>query len=210
MALIFLPLGASAAADQAKPTTTVVIIGDSLTQGYGVKETDAFPALLPGELAKLGLSGVRVINAGISGSVTAEADRRVRFYSRLKPQLVMICLGGNDALKGTPAVTIEQNLRRGILAAKEIGAQVALCAMRIFSNYGATYSKEFESLYPRLAREEGILLTPFILEGVALDSKLMLPDAKHPNEKGHVEVARRLAPHLARLLSNRSKASGDK
>lgn len=182
-----------------KQNRMIVFVGDSLTAGYGVKKEEAFPALIEKELQSKG-HAVIVINGGISGSVTAEADRRIKWYLRSKPDIVVIALGANDALKGTPPATIKANLAQAIDLAQGQKIKVLLVGMSIFSNLGPEYSEAFSRVFRELAREKKVALVPFLLEGVALQSNLNQADGKHPNAKGHEILARNVLKELERLL----------
>lgn len=185
--------------DESEKTKTIVFIGDSLTAGYGVRKDQAYPARVEDLLRKKG-HAVKVINGGISGSVTAEANRRVKWYSKAKPDIVVIALGANDALKGTPVDVIKKNLSEAIDAAKSENSKVLLAGMNIFSNFGDEYGKSFAKLYRDLAQEKKVSFMPFLLEGVALEPKLNLQDGKHPNEKGHEVIAKNVGLELEKLL----------
>lgn len=178
---------------------TILFIGDSLAAGYGVEKHEAFPEVIERKLSARG-KAVKIINAGISGSVTAEADRRLRWYLKSKPDILVLELGANDALKGTPPAVIKGNLAKVIDLGKENNIQVVLVGIRIFSNYGQKYRQEFEQIYPELAREKKLPLVPFLLEGVALDKGLNQADGKHPNAMGHERVAETVLKVLEPLL----------
>ncbi len=180
----------------------VVFIGDSLTAGYGVQKEEAFPAVVERKLRQSG-HNVTVTNAGISGSVSAEADRRIKWFLRdpkSKPDIIVLELGGNDGLKGTPVAVIKSNLAKAIDLAQNNQVKVVLAGIKIFSNYGASYTRDFENVFTELAREKKVPLVPFVLEGVALDPNLNLPDGKHPNAKGHERVADVVLKTLEPLL----------
>lgn len=177
----------------------ILFIGDSLTAGYGVRKEEAFPAIVERKLKAAGRN-VKVTNGGISGSVSAEADRRLRWYLKAKPKILFLSLGANDALKGTPPEVIKINLAKAVALAKENDIKVILGGIRIFTNFGAGYAARFEKVYRDLAREHKVALIPFILEGVALDKTLNLPDGKHPNPKGHVRVADNILKILEPML----------
>ncbi len=180
----------------------LLIIGDSLTQGYGVRSEQAFPAVLGRLLAAKGYK-VQVINGGVSGSVTAEADKRLRWYLKVKPKIVVIALGANDGLKGTPAKVIEDNLERAIQLAKASRIRVVLAGLKIFTNFGEDYVKAFDAVFPRLAKKHQLVFLPFLLEGVALKSELNQPDGRHPNDEGH----KRIAENLVKLIEPMLKQS---
>ncbi|MCM2281223.1 MAG: arylesterase [Bdellovibrionaceae bacterium] len=180
-------------------STHILFIGDSLTAGYGVRKEEAFPALIEKKLRESGRV-VKVTNAGISGSITAEADRRLRWFLKAKPTLLFLSLGANDAFKGTPPAVIKSNLKKAIQLAEENKIPVVLGGVRIFTNFGPKYTAEFEKVYQELAREHRVTFIPFILEGVALNKSLNLPDGKHPNANGHERVAETVLRYMEPLL----------
>lgn len=184
--------------------TVIVFIGDSLTQGYGVRAEEAYPELVGQKLRERGFH-VKIINGGISGSVTAEADRRLRWYLKAKPQIVVLALGANDGMKGTPPMVIEKNLRQAIELAQNSGMTVVLSGIRMFSNLGPAYVQSFESVFPRLAREKKIPLIPFLLEDVALQKEFNQSDMRHPNAEGHKIIAARVAKKLEEILIQRER-----
>jgi acyl-CoA thioesterase-1 len=181
------------------PLKTIVFVGDSITEGYGVKQDQAFPAIA-GELLRKRGRNVKVVNGGISGSVSADADARVKWFLKLKPDVIVLELGGNDALKGTPVSQIEKNLDQALKVAGNAHVKVLLLGMRIYTNFGPDYTKQFAEIYPRLAKAHKTALIPFVLEDVALKSGLMQSDQKHPNVPGHAKVAEKVAAELEKLL----------
>lgn len=194
-------------------TKTIVFIGDSLAAGYGVKKEEAFPERV-GVILKERGHDVKIINAGIPGAVTAEADRKVKWYLRVKPDLLVLELGANDGLKGTPPEVIKRNLAQAIDLAQANDVQVVLAGIRVFTNFGSEYSRKFEGIYRELAREKSavrkkVVLIPFLLEGVALKKELNQADGKHPNAEGHAivaaNVARTIEPLLTTSLGSDSK-----
>lgn len=184
--------------------TVIVFIGDSLTQGYGVRSEESYPELVEKKLLKDGYK-VKVINGGISGSVTAEADRRLRWYLKVKPQIVVFALGANDGMKGTPPATIESNLTKAIDLAQANGITVLLSGIRMFSNLGPDYVKKFEAIFPDLAKRKKLALIPFLLEDVALQKELNQSDMRHPNAKGHEVIAVRVTQKLEEILKQEKK-----
>jgi acyl-CoA thioesterase-1 len=178
---------------------TVVFVGDSLTEGYGVKKEQAFPEIA-GELLRAKGLKVKIVNGGISGSVSADADRRIKWFLKLKPDVLVLELGGNDALKGTPVSVIEKNLDSALVVADQAHLKTLILGMRIYTNFGPAYTKQFESLFSKLARKHHAELVPFLLEDVAMKSALMQSDQKHPNAEGHKLVAKRVATALEKLL----------
>lgn len=189
----------SISVSRAASPRTIVFIGDSITDGYGVKKDEAYPTKV-GELLKSKGFDVKVINGGTSGSVTAEADRRVRWFLKAKPEIVVLALGGNDGLKGTPVDVIEKNLDRAIELAQKNGIKVLLVGQRIYTNFGSDYTKQFERVFARLAEKRKVAYEPFLLEDVAMKRELNQADMKHPNAAGHVKVAERIARAVEKLL----------
>lgn len=179
--------------------TTIVFIGDSLTEGYGVKQDQAFPAVAQAKLKSDGRD-VHVINGGIGGSVSADADRRVTWFLKSKPSILVFELGGNDALKGTPVDVIEKNLDKALTAADGAGLKTLVLGMKVFTNFGPDYARSFEQMYSRLAKKHHAQLMPFLLEGVALNKSLMQADRIHPNAEGHAVVGKNVAAALEKLL----------
>ena len=179
--------------------TKVLCLGDALTEGYGVEPERAFPALVEKKFVDLG-KDVRIINAGISGSTSASAVSRLRWQLRGKPDVVLLALGGNDGLRGLRVDQTRKNLDEAIALAKSSGVKVLLAGMKLPPNYGPEYTSDFEEIYPALAKERGIALIPFLLEGVAARPELNLPDGIHPNARGHEIVAETVFSHLRPLL----------
>lgn len=178
----------------------VVFLGDSLTAGLGLPVDQAFPAVVAEELAKRGRP-IRVVNAGVSGDTTAGGLRRAEWVLSQKPNVVVLALGANDGLRGLPLEETEKNLRGIVAKAREAGARVLLCGMLIPTSYGPQYQEGFGRLFPRLAKEEGLPLVPFLLEGVAGRKELNLEDGIHPNPEGQRLLARNVLPALEAILA---------
>lgn len=179
----------------------ILFIGDSLTEGYGVNQEQAFPALIEKELKKTRPS-IQVINAGVSGSLSSSGLSRLFWHLKgEKPDVLVLALGANDALKVTDVNVIRKNLAEIIAFALSKKIKVILAGMKVFKNYGSEYSKKFESIYADLARQyPSIVLYPFLLEGVALNKKLILPDGLHPTADGHAVIAEKLLPIIRGAL----------
>ena len=187
----------------AQKTETILFIGDSIAEGYGVKREESFPELAGQILRdKLRAKGraIKIVNGSISGSLSSDVESRLNWYMKRPPTILVLELGGNDALKGTPAETIKKNLAKAIDVAQAHGVQVVLAGMQIFANYGAAYARDFAKIYPELAHEKKCVLIPFILDGVALHKNLNQPDGKHPNAAGHAIIATNLSRTLEPLL----------
>jgi len=177
----------------------VVMLGDSLTAGFGLSKGEAFPALVEAELGRRGWS-VAVVNAGVSGDTTAGGRARLGWLLAQRPHVVVVALGANDGLRGLPVEEVSSNLREIVRASREAGARVLLAGMRIPPNYGADYADSFSAVYPFLAGQFDIAYMPFLLEGVGGRAELNLPDGIHPNAEGQQIVAATLVPYLEDLL----------
>jgi acyl-CoA thioesterase-1 len=198
--------GAAAEAPEGGPVR-VVVLGDSLAAGLSLEEEQAFPALVETALVEQGLE-VEVVNAGVSGDTSAGGLRRLDWMLRQNPDIVVVELGANDGLRGLPVEETESNLRGIIQRSQQAGARVLLTGMQIPSNYGPEYTEGFTAVYPRLAEELDVALMPFLLDGVALDPDLNLPDRIHPNPAGHRIIAQNLLPYLEPLVRDVMAASG--
>lgn len=173
-------LGAGATNGAESPT--VLVLGDSLSAGYGIDVDQSWTALLQSRLEVEGYEH-RVVNASISGETTEGGASRIRSaLADFDPEVVVVALGGNDGLRGFPPERIKANLERIVDAAGDEGAAVVLLGIRIPSNYGARYTQAFENVYRELADEQDLPWIEFFMEGVALDESLMQDDGIHPNE----------------------------
>lgn len=179
---------------------TILVLGDSLSAGYGVKVDATWVALLEQRLAKQGY-GYRVVNASISGETTGGARSRLpRALELQKPAVVIIELGGNDGLRGLPLKQVRGNFEYLIETSQAARAQVVLVGMRMPPNYGAEYANSFHALYGELAKKYDVLLVDFFLEGVALDDSLMQADGIHPNATAQPKLLDNLWPTLSKVL----------
>ncbi len=182
-----IPVGATKApAPEESTPLRIAVLGDSLAAGYGLGAAEAFPARLERALRARGWN-VRVINAGVSGDTTAGGRARLDWTLAESPDLMIVELGGNDALRGLAPDSTAANLDAILTRLKERGVQPILAGMRAPRNLGQDYYTKFDALFPRLAGKHGVPLYPFFLEGVAGDPALNLGDGIHPNAKG-VEV----------------------
>ncbi len=181
--------------------TLIVALGDSLTEGFGVSKEEAYPYLVEQELIGKGYT-VRIINAGISGSTSASASSRMQWFVRVKPDIVILALGGNDGLRGLSVKHMKKNLGKAIKLASSKNIVVLLAGMQIPLNYGHDYTKSFRNAFYELAEQYELPLIPFLLEDVGNVSGLNLPDGIHPNPEGHVIISRTVLEHLEPLLSN--------
>jgi len=181
----------------------ILDFGDSVTAGYGLAPEQAFPARLQAALGQQGIE-VRVINAGVSGDTTAGGLGRLDWALADKPDLVILALGANDALRGIAPATVRDNLDKMIQKIEANGAKVLLVGMLAPPNWGAEYESAFDRIFPDLAKVHDVQLYPFFLEGVAMKPELNQPDGLHPNERGVAVLVDRLAPVVARLVGSPS------
>lgn len=177
----------------------MVIIGDSLTEGYGVTHDEAYPALLQNKIKADGKPW-QVVNSGLSGSTTASAVARVKWQLKQKPDLILLALGANDGLRGLSVESVEKNLSEALKACLEAKVKVVLVGIKLPPNYGADYIKRFEAVFPRLAKKFNVPLIPFLLENVGGDKTLNQADGIHPNAKGHALIANQVYQKIRGLL----------
>lgn len=159
---------------------TILILGDSLSAAYGMEVSESWPSLLQKRLDE-GDYGYRVFNSSIAGDTTQGGLARLpRLLEKQQPAIVLIELGGNDGLRGLPLDTTRGNLASMIEKSRATGAEVIIAEIRIPPNYGRTYTEKFNGMFHELAVREGVTLLPFLLEKVALEPGMMLPDGIHP------------------------------
>ena len=181
----------------------VLDFGDSLTAGAGLPADQAFPAQLEVWLHKRGI-GARVVNGGVSGDTTAGGRARLDWALADKPDLVILALGANDALRGIEPSTVRENLDKMIVKIQASGAKLLLVGMLAPPNWGEEYKRAFDGIFPELARIHHLPLYPFFLEGVAMKPELNQPDGLHPNERGVAVLVDKIAPVVAGLIGNLS------
>lgn len=190
----------SALAEEPPAPLTILCLGDSLTEGFGVAPKHAYPAVLEARLHAEGYEHVRVINAGISGSTSASAVSRLKWQMRARPDVLILELGANDGLRGVRVGDTRKNLAAAIALAQKGGTRVLLAGMKMPPNYGPEYTRDFEQTFTLLGAQPGVVLIPFFLEGVAGEPRLNLPDGIHPTAEGYRIVVDNLLPHLLPLL----------
>jgi acyl-CoA thioesterase-1 len=184
----------------------VLAFGDSLTAGYGLKQGEGFADQLQAAFRKMGRQ-VTVINGGVSGDTSAGGLARIDWALQDKPQVVILELGANDMLRGVRPDATRANLAGIIEKAKAAGAKVLLCGMKAQRNLGADYVAQFDAIYPDLARQEGVALYPFFMDGIVAadgtaDRRLLQGDGLHPTEAGAALIVQRLMPALLPLLGD--------
>lgn len=183
----------------------ILVVGDSLSAGYGVNVEATWVALLDRKLAGQGYV-YRVVNASVSGETTGGARARLARALQLHlPAIVILELGGNDGLRGLPLRQMRDNLGAMIAQIKAANARPLLVGMRIPTNYGPAYTEGFHAAFGELARQHSVPLVPFFLEGVAFNKKLMQEDALHPNEQAQPILLANLWPTLQPLLEKKKQ-----
>jgi acyl-CoA thioesterase I len=187
----------------------VLFLGTSLTAGYGIDPEQAYPALIQRKIDSAGL-GYRVINAGLSGETSAGALRRADWLFRQPVSVLVLETGANDGLRGLPPDSLRANIQGVLDRAKQLRPppRLVLVGMRVPPNYGKTYSQQFESLYPRLAKSNDAVLVPFLLEGVGGVRALTQPDGIHPTAEGQRKMAETVWRVLEPVLRQAQSGEG--
>lgn len=178
----------------------IVAFGDSLTAGYGLIESEAFPARLEAALRARGLD-VAVVNAGVSGDTSRGGLERLDWTLAENPDLMIVELGANDALRGIHPAETRANLAAILGRLKDRGIPTLLAGMRAPPNLGEDYGREYEAIFPELAEEYGAELYPFFLEGVAADPRLNLQDGMHPNAAGVERIVEGIVGPVAGMIA---------
>jgi len=177
----------------------ILILGDSLTEAYGVSPDQAYPALLQKKLNASRLPDLppyEVINGGVTGSTTSGGASRIDWYMKNPPDFLVVALGGNDGLRGISPEESKKNLASILDRAKEQGVPAMLAGMKMPPNYGLDYRRSFENIFPELAREKKVPLLPFLLKDVGGRADMNLLDRIHPNPKGHERICLTMYQHL--------------
>ena len=179
---------------------TLLILGDSISAGYGINQKDNWVSMLQSKFNNDGTS-IKLINSSVSGDTTSGGLQRLRRdLQKFDPDYVLIELGGNDALRGYPIKRIKDNLQTMIALIKSNNSKALLMQIRIPPNYGQKYTLAFERIYLELASSEEIYFLPFMLENVGLNPDLMQPDGIHPNAKAQPLIAKDMKKNLDSLL----------
>ncbi|MBW2690976.1 MAG: arylesterase [Deltaproteobacteria bacterium] len=177
----------------------ILVLGDSLTAGYGLEETETFPFQLEKKLQAAGYH-VTVINAGVSGDTTAGGLARLEWALADHPGIVIVELGGNDALRGLDPAQTYANLDKILVRLGAVGCRVILTGMKAPRNLGHEYYNKFDQIYPDLAAQYDVLFYPFFLEGVATDLELNQLDGIHPNAAGVQRIVVGITPLVTTAL----------
>ncbi|MEW6490466.1 MAG: arylesterase [Thermodesulfobacteriota bacterium] len=194
-------------AGAAQAPVRILALGDSLTAGYGLAPRDAFASVLQRALAAEGLPAV-VVNAGVSGDTSAGGRSRLEWALGDGADVAIVELGANDALRGLDPAEVEANLDAILSALRERGVRVLLAGMKAPRNLDPAYVREFDAVFPRLARRHGVAFYPFFLEGVAGVPGRNLPDGIHPNREGVEEIVRRILPLVRPLVREAARRGG--
>jgi acyl-CoA thioesterase-1 len=177
----------------------IIVLGDSLTAGYGLEEGESFPVQLEKRLQTAGYD-VNVINAGVSGDTTAGGLARIEWTLADRPEIVIVELGGNDALRGLDPAQVHTNLDKILKRLEVAECHVILAGMLAPRNLGHEYYTKFDRIYPDLAEQHDVLFYPFFLEGVAIDPELNQPDGVHPNAAGVLRIVTGITPLVTMAL----------
>ena len=180
----------------------ILALGTSLTQGYGLPPGTEYPAVLEDKL-KAAKIDARVINAGVSGDTSAGGASRIDWSLADHPDVAIVELGSNDALRGLRPAQTEKNIAAVLEKLKAAHVPVLLLGMKAPRNLGPEYAAEFDPIYPRLAKKYGAALYPFVLDGVAMDPKLNQADGMHPNPQGVKIIVAHLLPYVKKLLGQK-------
>lgn len=180
---------------------TILFFGNSLTAGYGVEPSEAFPALIQDRIDSLALP-YRVVNAGVSGETTSGGNSRIDWVLRQPVDIFVLELGGNDGLRGIPLSETRKNLQSIIdrVKAKYPQTRIVLAGMQVPPNMGQAYASEFRAIYAELAQKNKVELIPFLLEGVGGEPTLNQSDGIHPTPQGHKILAENVWQELKGIL----------
>lgn len=181
-----------------------MILGDSLSASYGMSVESGWVSLLAKRLTDKGYDEFEIINASVSGEITKGARARLtKLLENNKPTIVVIELGGNDGLRGFSLEEIKNNLKAIINKIKHTGAKVLLVPMQLPPNYGLIYNSRFMKIYKEISKETKVVLSKFILEGIAQNSELMQADMIHPKAKAQSKMLDNIWSGLEEIISNK-------
>jgi acyl-CoA thioesterase-1 len=188
------------AANAATPVK-ILVLGDSLSSGWGLPADQAFPTRLEAKLRARG-HAVRLINAGVAGDTSAGGKARLDWAMTERPGIVIVELGANDSLRGLDPNATRANLDDILTRLKSRGVRILLAGMKAPPNLGEEFGGEFNAVFPELARRHKVALYPFFLDGVAAQSDFNQPDGIHPNARGVAVIVDRILPYVVRLLKS--------
>ena len=178
----------------------IMLYGDSLMAGYGLTQNENLSSVLPSKF-NLTESQLQIINASVSGNTSSNGLARLDWSLEDKPNIVILCLGANDMLRGIDPKLTKQNLNQIIEKMIQNGSKVILAGMRSPESMGQNYQQEFDLIYQELAEEHEVIFMPFLLEGVALEKDYLQSDYKHPNALGVNIMASNLYPYILKAMS---------
>jgi acyl-CoA thioesterase I len=178
----------------------ILAFGTSLTQGYGLPPGTEFTAVMQTRLKQAGIDA-SFVNAGVSGDTSSDGLSRLDWSLADKPDAVIVEMGSNDALRGIDPALTEKNLAAILGKLRAAHLPVLLLGMKAPRNLGPQYAKAFDAMYPALAKEYGVILYPFVLDGVALNPKLNQADGMHPNPAGVKVIVDRMLPYVEKLVA---------
>ncbi|WP_319548706.1 arylesterase [Desulfogranum marinum] len=184
--------------------TTILFLGDSLTAGYGVASEQAYPNLIEKKMKHDYPTPAQVINGSISGSTSASALSRLRWYQQRQPEILFLALGANDGLRGLDVKQLTANLEKVVTVAHQNDMIVILAGMQMPPNYGVEYTAAFKNVYPQIAEKFHLIFVPFLLDGVAGKATLNQADGIHPNAAGHRHIAQLVYPYIQQALQHLS------
>ena len=174
--------------EQQQAPLTILALGDSLTEGLGVDNDANYPAQLEARLKELGYKDIKVVNSGLSGETSTGLVNRLDWVLQTKPDITILTVGANDAIRGIDVATVEANIRTAVKRLQDNGSEVILGGMQIYDNLGSDYVESFATIYPRVAKDMNVTLIPFFLDGVGGDPKLNQADAIHPTKEGYTII----------------------
>jgi acyl-CoA thioesterase-1 len=188
-------------AESTAATKTILFFGNSLTAGYGLEPSQSFPALIQHKIDSLKLP-YKVVNAGVSGETSSGGNGRIDWILKQPIDVFVLELGANDGLRGVPVAETRKNLQAIIdkVKAKYPAVKLVLAGMQVPPNMGQKYAGDFRDLYPALAKENHMILIPFLLQGVGGEVKLNQQDGIHPTAEGTIIVANNIWKQLEKVL----------
>ncbi len=179
---------------------TIMLYGDSLMAGYGLNQNENLSSALAAKFS-LKETAVLIINASVSGNTTSNGLARLDWSLGESPNIVILCLGANDMLRGIDPKYIKENLNTMISKINESGSKVVLAGMRSPKSMGGIYQQRFDQMYREIAEEHDLTFMPFLLEGIALEKKYLQNDYKHPNALGIQVMANNLYPYILESMN---------
>lgn len=190
---------------------TILAIGDSLTEGLNVNKDNNYPALLEQSLHDLGFDNIKVVNSGLSGETSSGLKNRLDWVLQIKPDLTILNIGANDAMRGLPLELTTKNINDIIESVKHNGSDLIIAGMQIYDNLGQEYVKGFKDIYPTMANKHQLPMIPFFLEHVAGNARLNQADMIHPTAEGYaVIVEKNVLPVVLTLVEQQLKSNKTK